>query len=314
MTTGWPNPHVQPLPLHRFNAHTQAHVFRPGAPGGTDPVLGVDLFHMPYPTFQPHPHAGLSAVTYLLPESPGSVRNRDSLGDDSRIGPGDLHWTQAGHGLVHEEWPAEPGVAAVGLQVFVNLPAAHRDSDPAVFKVAAADMPQWQGDGVQVRVVAGDWQGLASPIARASHWWTRLQVLDVTLAPGAIWSAPVPTGWHAVGLLVQGSLGPADAPSTQPVAQDWTAQGPAALCWGQNAPSHRVTEVLVAAGVSGARLVWLAGLARAEPTVWWGPFAGNDAAQVQRWARAHQEGRMGRLHPTPADGFAGRAGAQPAQA
>ena len=294
MNAAWSPPRLQPMPVHRFDAHTRAHLFRPSPHGATDPVLGVDLFHMPHPTFQPHPHAGMSAVTYLLPESPGGIRNRDSRGDDSLIAPGDLHWTQAGRGMVHEEVPAEPGVEAFGVQVFVNLPAAHREAEPAVFKVAAAEMPVWASAGVTVRVVAGEWLGLASPLAKAPDWWTRLTVLDVTLAAGALGSFNVPSGWNALGLLVSGRLGPASPAEGE---AGWQASGPVAIVSGAETPLEMDSPVLLAAGPEGARLVWLMGPARREVTVQWGPFAGNSRAQIQQWAWAHQAGQMGHLEP-----------------
>jgi redox-sensitive bicupin YhaK (pirin superfamily) len=63
-----------------------------------DPFINLDDFHMSLPTFRPHPHAGFSAVTYMFEDSKGGFLNRDSMGDSSKIGPGDLHWTQAASG------------------------------------------------------------------------------------------------------------------------------------------------------------------------------------------------------------------------
>src|ERR1700750_2818805 len=63
-----------------------------------DTVINLDHFRMGGPTFPPHAHAGFSAITYMLPESAGAMRNRDSLGDVSLIPPGGLHWTAAGSG------------------------------------------------------------------------------------------------------------------------------------------------------------------------------------------------------------------------
>lgn len=62
-----------PLPLHHFDAHTHAHMFHPDHPAWIDPFIGVDVFNMPQSFFLPHPHGGMSAITYLLPESPGLI-------------------------------------------------------------------------------------------------------------------------------------------------------------------------------------------------------------------------------------------------
>ncbi|MFB2920991.1 MULTISPECIES: pirin family protein [Aerosakkonema] len=96
-----------------YNLHDQLGV-------SLDPFLNLVDFHMSQPTFKPHPHAGFSAVTYMFEDSEGAFINRDSLGDRSRIAPGDLHWTQAGSGMLHEEVPERAGVDCHGLQMFVN--------------------------------------------------------------------------------------------------------------------------------------------------------------------------------------------------
>jgi redox-sensitive bicupin YhaK (pirin superfamily) len=112
-----------------------------------DPFLSVDHFWMSQPTFAPHPHAGFNAVTYLFEDSQTSFINRDSLGHQVEIAPGDLHWTQAGAGLMHEELPRDMGRAAHGLQIFVNLPAAAKHAPPQVHHVDAADMPTGDDGG-----------------------------------------------------------------------------------------------------------------------------------------------------------------------
>ena len=63
-----------------------------------DPFLGVDHAWISTPTFQPHPHAGFSAVSYLFLDSETGIDNRDSLGNRNHIQPGGLHWTAAGAG------------------------------------------------------------------------------------------------------------------------------------------------------------------------------------------------------------------------
>ena len=80
-----------------------------------DPFLMCDCFWMAQPFFPPHPHAGFSAVTYMLPESDGGFVNRDSLGHRNLIRPGALHWTEAARGVMHEEVPITPGLSCQGL-------------------------------------------------------------------------------------------------------------------------------------------------------------------------------------------------------
>jgi redox-sensitive bicupin YhaK (pirin superfamily) len=88
-----------------------------------DPYLAIDHFVISRPQFRPHPHAGFSAVTLMFEDSPGSISNRDSTGTHVTLDPGDLHWTQAGSGIVHEEVPSEPPTPCHGAQIFIDLPA-----------------------------------------------------------------------------------------------------------------------------------------------------------------------------------------------
>ena len=93
--------------------------------GQMDPLVMVDHYTMTGPTFGAHPHAGMSAVSVLFEDSVGQFNNRDSLGNDINLEPGDLYWLKAGSGAVHDEKPL-PGAKIHGLQMFVNLPAANR--------------------------------------------------------------------------------------------------------------------------------------------------------------------------------------------
>jgi len=98
--------------------------------GFLHPILGFDHFRMNGPTFAPHPHAGFSAVSYVFEDSPGALRNRDSLGHDLTVQPGELLWTQAGSGVIHDEVPATRGAPIHGLQLFVNLSSKNKHIEP----------------------------------------------------------------------------------------------------------------------------------------------------------------------------------------
>lgn len=98
-----------------------------------DPLVMVDHYRMTEPTFGAHPHAGLSAVPVLFEDSEGKFHNRDSLGNDFDLMPGDLYWLKAGSGVIHDESPRQ-GAKIHGLQVFVNLPSVEKKKvNPARF-------------------------------------------------------------------------------------------------------------------------------------------------------------------------------------
>jgi redox-sensitive bicupin YhaK (pirin superfamily) len=278
---------VVPMPYHAFDAQSGAHMLRAQA-NWLDPFIGVDSFVMPQPFFGPHPHAGMSAVTLMLPEAEGGFINRDSLGDSSTIRPGDLHWTQAGRGMMHEEVPSEPGKAAHGLQIFVNLARANKQAAPAAFHINHENMPVVTMPDAQVRVVAGEFAGHSSPIAQDSRWLTRVNLLDVSLQADAVLNVPVKAGDNAFFVLYSGMLALPDLIQNRPLA---------------GVESERAAIIFEADGVvaqlkagsAPVRGVFFSGTPLNEPLVSGGPFMGNTADDITHYKRAFARGDMGQL-------------------
>lgn len=162
-------------------------------------VLNIEHFHMSQPTFPPHPHAGFSAVTWMLPWSEGSFANRDSLGDRATIGPGTLHWACAGSGMMHEEIPEVPGTDCEGLQIFVKLSEPVELSPPAVFHRPVEKVPTFQVAGGRVRVLSG----------RVGEMDSCLPVHpETTLAHASLdgsWSVDIPPVVEAFALVLRGA-------------------------------------------------------------------------------------------------------------
>ena len=148
-----------------------------GFGGLMDPLIMVDHFVMTERTFETHAHAGLSAVTIIFEDSEGLFRNRDSLGNDIDLEPGDLYWLKAAKGAVHDE-ATQRGGRTHALQVFVNLPAAMKHDAPAARHVPASSMPKLMGLSAEARLVlgqSGDVQGASSPALP-------MNILDVSLS------------------------------------------------------------------------------------------------------------------------------------
>lgn len=158
-----------------------------------DPVEG------PIAGFPTHPHRGIETVTYILE---GSVRHRDSLGNMGIIGPGDVQWMTSGRGILHEEMPKRGSSGVIdGFQLWVNLPAAEKMSQPRYQEVSAATIPTIAEGGVQVRLVAGEYLGERGPVTEIA---AQPLYMDVTLAPGAQFSLPVPAGHFALVYVFEG--------------------------------------------------------------------------------------------------------------
>ena len=162
------------------------HVFQPGQ--------GIDV--------RPHPHIGLSTVTYLLS---GEISHRDSLGTFQDIKPGEVNWMTAGSGIVHSErtGPAMRAAGSMlsGLQCWVALPRAQEEKDPGFSHTAAHALPLIEGDGVTARIIAGAYFGKRSPVPVESP----LFYVDLELKPGARLTLPAEYPEQAL-YIVDGTL------------------------------------------------------------------------------------------------------------
>lgn len=139
----------------------------------------------------PHPHTGLQTVSWLLR---GEVLHRDSLGSTQLIRPGELSLMTAGHGISHaEESPAEHGAVLHGVQLWVALPAAHRDR-PAEF-AHHSDLPVVREPGGTITVIMGELAGARS----AARTFSPLVGAELAVAAGRELTVPLDPGFeHAV--------------------------------------------------------------------------------------------------------------------
>ncbi len=245
-------------------------------PGGSDPFLQFDHFHLSGPTFAAHPHAGFCAVTYLLPDSPGSLRNRDSLGSKRLILPGDLHWTIAGRGVLHEELPTADGVDCHGLQIFVNLPADQKLREPSALHLSAHDVPRvrLKKSGV-VRVLCGTHRDAVSPLTPP----TPVTLLDVTMAAGEVLNHALADDQHAFAYVVAGS-----------VSSGGREADAGSLIGFSDTPG-----ALLLSASSSAQVLICHGRPLCEPMVAHGPFVMSNREQLLQAFGDHAAGRMGRL-------------------
>jgi redox-sensitive bicupin YhaK (pirin superfamily) len=166
------------------------------------PFLQLDHYFMTQPTFAEHPHQGFSAVTYMFEDSAGSFFNEDSQGDRSTIAPGDLHWTQAGSGIRHNETPIEPGKVCHGIQMFIDLPLADKSLPAQAFHLTADQIPVYTtAEDGKVRVVIGTAHGLTSPLQIS----TKIRFLDVILPANSAIEHEVDPNESVFLLAVKGS-------------------------------------------------------------------------------------------------------------
>jgi redox-sensitive bicupin YhaK (pirin superfamily) len=158
---------VLPFHSHRmvgpfvFFDHMGPVDFQPGFPRNVD--------------VRPHPHIGLSTVTYLFE---GSITHRDSLGSTEIIHPGEVNWMTAGRGITHSERFEDlraKGGSMHGIQAWVALPTKDEETDPGFFHHGPEDLPTYAGGGMWARLVAGKAFGAEAKVKTHSplfyvHW------------------------------------------------------------------------------------------------------------------------------------------------
>ena len=125
-------------------------------PGTLDLGMGMDV--------RPHPHIGLSTVTYLFE---GAIDHRDSLGTFATITPGAVNLMTAGKGIVHSERSPQAerdkGAPIYGMQTWLALPDGKEEMDPAFEQVAANKLPIIDAKGAKARVIMGSLWGATAP-------------------------------------------------------------------------------------------------------------------------------------------------------
>lgn len=113
----------------------------------------------------PHPHIGLSTLTYLFE---GSIMHRDSVGSEVEIKPGQVNWMTAGKGIVHSERTPEylrtSDKFLHGLQIWIALPKDLEYMEPSFFHADEDDLPQWDDNEIHYKLIAGEVSGRKSPV------------------------------------------------------------------------------------------------------------------------------------------------------
>jgi hypothetical protein len=243
-----------------------------------DPFLMLDAFGSDAASdyiggFPTHPHRGFETVTYMLA---GRMRHQDSVGNVGLLEPGSLQWMTAGRGILHSEMPEQEEGRMAGFQLWVNLAAKDKLTSPHYRDVPPAEVPVVAlGDGVTVRVLAGQSHGVTGAVTRPT---TEPLYLDVTVPPGAAFEQPIPVGHNAFLYVFDGAV---DVMGTRVEADRM-----AILANDDGADGVR----LVSAASVPARVLVVAGRPLNEPIVQYGPFVMNTQAEIQQAFEDYQRG------------------------
>ena len=239
-------------------------------PTRLEPGRGLDV--------RPHPHIGLATVTYLYE---GEIVHRDSLGSVQPIRPGEVNWMTAGRGIAHSERTGPElrasGSPLSGVQVWVALPAAHEEAEPAFAHHGAGELPVLEDAGVRARVVIGSLAGARSPVLVYSEMFQA----DIQLDAGASFKLPAEHDERAA----------------------YVASGRVAV-GGQTHDSGRLLvfgagrEVVLAAVDGPARLMLFGGEPLDAPRHLWWNFVSRSKERIEQ---AKQDWKAGRFAPVPGE-------------
>jgi quercetin 2,3-dioxygenase len=241
-----------------------------------EPFLVFTEYYMDKPVFGPHAHAGISVMTYMLPDSEGSFINRDSNGDFSVIEPGGVHITQAGSGIHHDEFPKEEYVMTHGFQIWINHADKDRWVKPKSMHASAQEVPEVVTPDYKVRIVHGEFAGKTP----AYKMVTDVTLLHIFLQPDKTITLDAEQMAFAYGL--KGSGATENESINAQTLINYTLDG---------------GKASIQAHADGLEFIFGTGKPHNEPITYGGPFVMTTPEQMAETKRRYANGEMGMLEP-----------------
>ncbi|HUO56743.1 MAG TPA: pirin family protein [bacterium] len=245
-----------------------------------DPFLLLDEFKNDNPDdyaagFPDHPHRGFETITYMMA---GAFTHRDSKGHEGHLTAGSVQWMTAGKGIIHSEMPEQTNGLAWGYQLWLNLPAKLKMTEPKYQDISSDKLPVVEIDGTRVKILSGEYEGAKSP----GKSFIPFTYLDVQLKPGAAFTHPAPAGQNAFIYVIEGKA------KTGPDAE------PSYVKSGYLGVFSRGDQVQVQAeGKEPLRFLFASAQALNEPVVRGGPFVMNTMGDLKQAFYDYQTGNLG---------------------
>lgn len=243
--------------------------------GELDPFMLLDDFRNNDPKayaagFPPHPHRGFETVTYMLE---GKMEHQDSAGNKGLLGDGGVQWMTAGAGILHSEMPKQTDGRLWGFQLWVNLPSHLKMTKPGYQDIQSDQIPEVEGKGYKVRVIAGEFDGTAG----AAKTLTDVTYFDVHLEGGARVELDLPAGHNLVVFPYMGRVKTMDD-------DQWIDDGHAGVFEGDGALTLYAREE--------ARLLVISGAPLNEPIARHGPFVMNTHDELVQAVEDYNAGKL----------------------
>ncbi len=242
-----------------------------------DPFLLLDEFRSDsagdyIAGFPEHPHRGFETVTYMLA---GHMQHQDNHGNRGDLTPGSVQWMTAGRGILHSEMPQQEDGLMWGFQLWVNLPAKDKLTEPRYQDIAPERIPVIHpADGVEVKVIAGEIGGVTGPVEAIA---TAPIYLDVSLQPGTSFVLDLPVGHHGFAYVFEGET---------------TSVGGEPLQRSELGVLSDGEQLQLAGGEKPSRLLIVAGKPLNESVARYGPFVMNTQQEIHEAIADFRAGRF----------------------
>jgi len=241
-----------------------------------DPFLMLDEFKNENPDdyiagFPSHPHRGFETVTYLIA---GKMRHKDSKGNEGLLTPGSVQWMTAGKGIIHSEMPEMENGLIWGYQLWVNLPAKLKMSEPRYQDIMPDKIPVYKKDGLEIVVIAGSYEGVSG----GAHTAIPIQYFDVKLSRSSKFEMDIPREMNSFVHVVSGEIF---------IGEDEMPAGRGVL-----SVLGEGDRVLVGSKDEEARFLFLAGMPIGEAVARGGPFVMNTRDEIIQAFRDYESGNF----------------------
>lgn len=243
-----------------------------------DPFLMLDAFGSDKPGdyiagFPEHPHRGFETITFMLT---GSMRHKDSAGNEGLITDGGVQWMTAGRGVAHSEMPEQTDGLMEGFQLWLNLAGKDKMMEPWYRDIPSDAIPRFETEaGAVVQVIAGATHGVAGAVQRDG---TEPLYLDVTLPAHATFEQLLPPGHNAFIYVYRGQ-----------VVADEASVPEARMAILNNDPAADGVRIVAA---RDSRFILIAGRPLGEPIAQYGPFVMNTQAELAQAVEDYRAGRF----------------------
>ena len=246
-------------------------------PNYFDPFLMLDEFGSENKDdyiggFPPHPHRGIETVTYMLE---GKFEHEDSTGAKGRMTSGDVQWMKTGSGIIHSEMPAMSEGRLHGFQLWVNMPAKLKMSEPEYIYIDAKQMQVYKDKEKKIKIIAGKFGDIEGPIKGHN---VKPIYFDVELKKDKKFNFILPSSHNSFIYLINGEIKIGDKTHDK-------ISGATLIILAKG-------EKLNIKGNTNSKFLLISGKPIGEPIARGGPFVMNTKAEILQAVEDYQNGNF----------------------